>query len=244
MSITTMQVTPYAAAEAAFQAALAKFQATQSSYRQAQEDLQGLLQQQTSLQEKQHQFEAAADAAESEFKELFAKSAFNVTKQVNDAMNKKVANKDMASEVATALAQTGQAIQDFPFKPDVAALAQSYQSTLDAVRRKYTEAMLAKALSEVPESLLKAIALQKFMAKSDAKDFKGLLPLADDLKDITARAMTGIFEAIDSMPGQCDPAAEFEAAGIAISGGEGLPSIPRIGPAVLHRHRVLSHSLR
>ena len=58
---------------------------------------------QTSLQEKQHQFEAAADAAESEFKELFAKSGFNATKLVNDAMNKKVANKDMASEVERAV---------------------------------------------------------------------------------------------------------------------------------------------
>ena len=110
-----MQVTPYEAAKAAFQSALAQFQSTQSSYRQAQEDLQGLMQQQTSLQEKQQQFEAAADAAESEFKELFAKSGFNVTKQVNDAMNKKVANKDTASEVAAALAHIAQAIQDFPF---------------------------------------------------------------------------------------------------------------------------------
>ena len=236
-----MQVTPYAAAEAAFQAALAQFQTTQSSYRQAQEDLQGLLQQQTSLQEKKQQFEAAADAAESEFKDLFAKSDFNVTKQVNDAMNKKVANKDMASEVAAALAHTAQAIQEYPFKPEVAALAQSYQSTLDAARRKYAEMMLARALSEVPESLLKAIALQKFMATSDAKDFKGRLPLADDLKDITARAMSGIFEAIDSVPGQCDPAAEFEAAGMAVSGGEGLPAIPRMSPAALHRNRVLNH---
>lgn len=239
-----MQVTQYAAAQAAFQAVLAKFQETQSIYRQAQENLQGLMQQQTSLQEKKQQFEAAADAAESEFKELFAKSGFNVTKQVNEAMNKKVANKDMASEVATALAQTGQAIQDFPFRPEVAALEQNYISALDAVRRKYAEMMLARALSEVPESLLKAIALQKFMATSDAKDFKGLLPLADDLKDITARAMAGIFEAIDSLPGQCDPAAEFEAAGIVISNGAALPSIPRIGAAVLHRHRVLNHSSR
>lgn len=239
-----MQVTQYAAAEAAFQAALAQFQTTQSSYRQAQEDLQGLLQQQSSLQEKQHQFEAAADAAEAEFKELFAKSGFSVTKQVNDAMNKKAANKDMASEVAAALAHTAQEIQDFPFKPEVAALAQSYQSTLDAARRKYAEMMLVQALSEVPKSLLKAIALQKFMATSDAKDFRGRLPLADDLKDITARAMSGIFEAIDSLPGQCDPTAEFEVAGISTCSSLGLPTIPRIGAAVLHRHHVLKHSQR
>lgn len=239
-----MQVNPYEAAKAAFQSALAKFQSTQSSYRQAQEDLQGLMQQQTSLQEKQHQFEAAADAADTEFKDLFAKSGFNVTKQVNDAMNKKAANKDMASEVAAALAHTAQAIQDFPFKPEVAALAQSYQSTLDAARRKYAEMMLAKALSEVPESLLKAIALQKFMATSDAKDFKGRLPLADDLKDITAKAMSGIFEAVDSLPGQCDLTAEFEAAGISTCSSSGLPTIPRIGAAALHQHRVLNHSLR
>ena len=239
-----MQVTPYEAAKAAFQSALAQFQSTQSSYHQAQQHLQCLIQQQTSLQEKKQQFETAAEAAESEFKELFAKSDFNVTKQVNDAMNRKVANKDMASEVAAALANAALAIQDFPFKPEVAALAHSYQSTLDAARRKYAEMMLAKALSEVPESLLKAIALQKFMAKSDAKDFKGLLPLEDDLKVITARAMTGIFEAIERMPGQCDPVAEFEASGIAVSICEGLPTIPRIGSAVLHRHRVLSHSLR
>lgn len=241
-----MQVTPYEAAKAAFQSALAQFQSTQSSYHQAQQHLQGLIQQQTSLQEKKQQFETAAEAAESEFKELFAKSDFNVTKQVNDAMNKKVANKDMASEVAAALANTALAIQDFPFKPEVAALAQSYQSTLDAARRKYAEMMLAKALSEVPQSLLKAISLQKFMAKSDAKDFKGLLPLADDLKEITARAMARIFEAIDSMPGQCDPVAEFEAAGMAVGGDGGLPTIPRMSPAALHQNRVLKlkHSSR
>ena len=235
-----MQVTPYEAATAAFQSALAQFQATQSSYCQAQEDLQGLMQQQTSLQEKQHQFEAAADAAESEFKELFAKSGFNVTKQVNEAMNKKVANKDMASEVAAALAHIAQAIHDFPFKPEVAALAQDYQSTLDAARRKYAEMMLAQALSEVPESLLKAIALQRFIAKSDARDFKGLLPLEDDLKEVKARAMTRIFEAIDRVSGQCDPVAEFEAAGMSVGGGEGLPTIPRMSPAALHRNRALN----
>jgi hypothetical protein len=235
-----MQVTRYEAAKAAFQSALAQFQSTQSSYRQAQVDLQGLMQQQTSLQEKQHQFEAAANAAESEFKELFAKSGFNVTQQVNEAMNKKVANKDMASEVAAALAHIAQAIHDFPFKPEVAALAQDYESTLDAARRKYAEMMLAQALSEVPESLLKAIALQKFMAKSDSRDFKGLLPLEDDLNEITARAMTRMFEAIERVAGQCDPFAEFEAAGMALGGGEGLPTIPRMSPAALHLNRVLN----
>lgn len=232
-----MQAISIDTAQAEFNAALQCFQTAQTAYIQTQETIQHLQSCKADLQAKVQQYEAAAEAGEQEFKALFAAHGFLSTPDVKSAMHKKMANKDMAAETAVALAECHSAIEDFPFKDDVVRHITAYASARETVRKKYAALMLARALSEVPESLIKAIALHQHLARLDDADYKGAVSLSSDLKDIMAAASRPIFEAMQDMAQDVDVGGAFEAAGITDSATAALPAIPRKSSVQLSLYR-------
>nr|WP_284335996.1 hypothetical protein [Comamonas sp. NoAH] len=235
-------------AQAEFDTALQRFRAAQNAYHQAQETLQRLQERKADLQAKGQQYEADAEAAEQEFKALFAKHGFTTTPEVKSAMHQKMANKDMATETASALTECQRAIDDLPFQDDIASLVNTYAATRAAVREKYAALMLARALSEVPESLLKAIALHQYLAGLNDIDFKGAVLLPSDRQTTMATALRPIFEAMEGMAQRVNIHGELEAAGITTSTVDVLPAIAHKTPAqrLMHQQKNLSplHSQR
>lgn len=210
--------------------------------------MQNLLERKSQLQAKVEQFEAAAQAADQEFKALFVEHNFANTPPVKSAMQQKMANQDMANEVTAALAECISAIEDFPFKTEVSFLAQSYKTARLAACEAYTTMLLANALAEMPQSLIKALALRMHLSDIDSADFKGASLLPADQKAAVTRATRPIYEAIETLAHACDVGAELEAAGIAARNNTGLPRIPSKTPAqcILHSQRKLTslHSQR
>lgn len=243
-----MPTTSSEAAHTAFNAAKEHLQSAQSAYRQGQETFQNLLERKSQLQAKVEQFQAAAQAADQEFKALFVENNFANTAPVKSAMQQKMANQDMANEVAAALAECIGAIEDFPFRKEVSSLANNFKSARLAACEAYTDMLLANALAEMPQSLVKALALRMHLSDINSADFKGAQLLPADLKEKVTRATRPIFNAIEKLAHTCDVEAELEAAGIAAGNNTGLPRIPSKTPAqcILHSQRKLTslHSQR
>lgn len=243
-----MQTISINTAQTEFDTALQRFHAAQHAYHQAQETLQHLQERKADLKAKVQQYEADAEAAEQEFKALFAEHGFTTTPEVKSAMHQKMANKDMATETAAALAECQRAIEDLPFQDDIAKLVDTYASTHTAVREKYAALMLARAVSEVPESLIKAIALHQYLAGLNVTDFKGAVLLPVDRQALMATALRPIFEAMEGMAQRVNIHGELKAAGITTSPTAVLPAIAHKTPVqrLMHQRKSLSplHSQR
>ncbi|VUZ27878.1 Uncharacterised protein [uncultured Comamonas sp.] len=242
-----MKTTTIETAKIECDAAKQHLQEAHVAYRQAQENLQNLHTRRGQLQAKVEHYEAAAQAADQDFKALFSEHDFTNSAPVKSALAKKIANQEMAQETAVALAECVRAIEEFPFRQEVVSQTRTYEAAHRAAYQAHADLLLANALAEVPQSLLYAIAMRLHLANIDTRDFKGTPLLLDDQKEAIARATSPIFEAIGALAHACDVQAELQAAGIAVRSDD-LPGIPRKTPAqvILHKQRQIagSHILR
>jgi len=213
-----------------FDTALQNLQTVQDAYRQAQQSLYCLHTRRADLQTKIQQFEAAGQAADAEFKTLFAEHDFMATPAVKTALSKKSASQDMVAQVAQALAECQREIDNFPFQPEIQELVASKANAYHQTCKAYAAYLLASALAHLPENLLKAIALHKHL--TDTSDYKGVeLWSEDEKKEIIARALRPIFQAIEDQADMHGISADLQAVGITKPNHGELPHIPVKTPA-------------